>query len=50
MGGAENSMNKVRYKIGDNGFANLAHLLEQGGVASAVTLIDVIVFRLSWSK
>jgi hypothetical protein len=39
------SMNRVRYKVGDNGFANLAHLLEQGGVASAVTLIDVIVFR-----
>ncbi len=39
------SMNRVRYKIGDNGFANLSHLLEQGGVASAVTLIDVIVFR-----
>lgn len=42
---SEDSMNRVRYKIGDNGFANLAHLLEQGGVASAVTLIDVIVFR-----
>ena len=38
-------MNRVRYKIGDNGFANLAHLLEQGGAASAVTLIDVVVFR-----
>ena len=35
----------VRYKIGDNGFASLAHLLEQGGAASAVTLIDVVVFR-----
>ena len=42
---SEDSMNRVRYKIGDNGFANLAHLLEQGGVAAAVTLIDVIVFR-----
>jgi hypothetical protein len=42
---SEDSMNRVRYKIGDNGFANLAHLLEQGGLASAVTLIDVIVFR-----
>lgn len=42
---SEDSMNRVRYKIGDNGFANLAHLLEQGGVASAVTLIDVVVFR-----
>jgi Domain of unknown function (DUF4157) len=38
-------MNRVRYKIGDNGFANLAHLLEQGGAAAAVTLIDVVVFR-----
>jgi len=42
---SEDSMNRVRYKIGDNGFANLAHLLEQGGVAAAVTLIDVVVFR-----
>jgi Domain of unknown function (DUF4157) len=42
---SEDSMNRVRYKIGDNGFANLAHLLEQGGAASAVTLIDVVVFR-----
>jgi len=42
---SEDSMNRVRYKIGDNGFANLARLLEQGGLASAVTLIDVIVFR-----
>jgi hypothetical protein len=42
---SEGSMNLVRYKIGDNGFANLARLLEQGGQASAVTLIDVIVFQ-----
>ncbi len=42
---SEDSMNRVRYKIGDNGFINLARLLEQGGFASAVTLIDVIVFR-----
>ena len=42
---SEDSLNRVRYKIGDNGFANLARLLEQGGLASAVTLIDVIVFR-----
>ncbi|MEV8879142.1 eCIS core domain-containing protein [Mesorhizobium ciceri] len=41
----EDSMNRVRYKVGDNGFVNLAHLLEQGGFASAVTLIDVVVFR-----
>lgn len=42
---SEESMNQVRYKIGDNGFLNLARLLEQGGAASAVTLIDVVVFR-----
>jgi Domain of unknown function (DUF4157) len=42
---SEDSMNRVRYKIGDNGFANLAHVLEQGGFASAVTLIDVVIFR-----
>jgi hypothetical protein len=42
---SEDSMNRVQYKIGDNGFANLAHLLEQGGAAAAVTLIDVVVFR-----
>lgn len=42
---SEDSMNRVRYKIGDNGFVNLARLLEQGGFASAVTLIDVVVFR-----
>ena len=42
---SEESMNRVRYKIGDNGFLNLARLLEQGGFAGAVTLDDVIVFR-----
>jgi hypothetical protein len=42
---SDDSMNRVRYKIGDNGFANLARLLEQGGAAAAVTLIDVVVFR-----
>lgn len=41
---SEDSLNRARYKIGDNGFVNLARLLEQGGTASAVTLIDVIVF------
>jgi Domain of unknown function (DUF4157) len=41
----EDSMNRVRYKVGDNGFLNLARMIEQGGFASAVTLIDVIVFR-----
>lgn len=42
---SEDSMNRVRYKIGDSGFVNLARLLEQSGAASAVTLIDVVVFR-----
>lgn len=42
---SEDSMNRVKYKIGDSGFANLAKLLEQGGMASAVTLVDVIVFQ-----
>jgi Domain of unknown function (DUF4157) len=42
---SEDSMNRVRFKIGDNGFVNVAHLLEQGGMADAVTLIDVVVFR-----
>ncbi|APC19453.1 hypothetical protein BLL42_27345 (plasmid) [Pseudomonas frederiksbergensis] len=42
---SEESMNQVRYKVGDNGFVNLARLLEQGGAAAAVTLIDVVVFR-----
>ena len=42
---SEDSMNRVRYKIGDSGFLNLANDLERGGFAAAVTLIDVIVFR-----
>jgi hypothetical protein len=42
---SEASMNQVRYKIGDNGFVNLARLIEQSGSASAVTLIDVVIFR-----
>ena len=42
---SEDSMNRVRYKIGDNGFFNLANALERGGFASAVTLIDIVVFR-----
>jgi hypothetical protein len=42
---SEQSMNQACYKVGDNGFANLARLLEQGGFASAVTLVDVIVFH-----
>jgi hypothetical protein len=42
---SEDSMNRVRYKVGDNGFVNLARLLEQSGAARAVTLIDVVIFR-----
>ncbi len=42
---SEDSMNRARYKVGDNGILNLANDLERGGFASAVTLIDVIVFR-----
>lgn len=44
---SEDSMNRVRYKIGDNGIANLAHLTMQMGWGDpqAITLIDVIVFR-----
>ncbi|MGY2843384.1 hypothetical protein ACVIWU_006740 [Bradyrhizobium sp. USDA 4509] len=42
---SQDSLDRVRYKIGDNGFANLARLIEQGGQASAVTLVDVIIFR-----
>ncbi|WP_088690888.1 MULTISPECIES: DUF4157 domain-containing protein [unclassified Rhizobium] len=41
----EDSMNRVRYRIGDVGSLNLAILLERGGYADAVTLIDVVVFR-----
>lgn len=41
----EDALNRARFKIGDNGFINLARLIEQGGQASAVTLIDVIIFR-----
>jgi Domain of unknown function (DUF4157) len=42
---SEDALNSARFKIGDNGFANVAHLIEQGGQADAVTLVDVIVFR-----
>ncbi|EPE94516.1 hypothetical protein B5K06_22900 [Rhizobium grahamii] len=41
----EASMNHVRYRIGDVGSFNLATILEHGGFADAVTLIDVVVFR-----
>ncbi|WP_431323504.1 eCIS core domain-containing protein [Rhizobium sp. YTU87027] len=42
---SKDSMNRVRYRIGDVGSPNLAILLERGGYADAVTLVDVIVFR-----
>jgi len=42
---SEDSMNKARFKVEDNGFLNLSRVIEQAGQASAVTLIDVIVFR-----
>jgi hypothetical protein len=40
-------MNRVRYTIQDNGALNLAHLTFQLGMgdATAITLIDVVVFR-----
>lgn len=41
---SDDVLNRARYKIGDNGFFNLARLIEQGGGARAVTLIDVIIF------
>jgi hypothetical protein len=42
---SEYSIDRVRFKVGDAGFLNLAHLLEQGGLASAVTLNDVVIFK-----
>lgn len=44
---SESSMNRVRYKIGDNGVANLAHVTFQLGWENprAITLDDVVVFR-----
>ncbi|TIM78229.1 MAG: DUF4157 domain-containing protein [Mesorhizobium sp.] len=44
---SEDSMNRVRYKIGDNGIVNLAHLTMQLGWDNprAITLIDVVVFK-----
>jgi Domain of unknown function (DUF4157) len=42
---SQDSLDRVRFKVGDSGFANVARLIEQGGQASAVTLIDVIIFR-----
>ena len=40
----EDTLNRVRYKIGDGGVINLANLSIQYGDAGAVTLIDVVVF------
>ena len=46
----EASLNQVRFKVGDNGFLNLANLSfsygdKFGNEVQAVTLIDVVVFR-----
>jgi len=38
-------LNAARFRVGDNGFANLANVLERSGNASAVTLIDVVIFQ-----
>jgi hypothetical protein len=38
-------LNRALYKIGDNGVANLAQLVQRIGDAAAVTLNDVIVFH-----
>jgi Domain of unknown function (DUF4157) len=44
---SEDSMNRARYKIQDNGALNLAHLTLQLGIGhpTAITLNDVIIFR-----
>jgi Domain of unknown function (DUF4157) len=42
---SEDSMNRVRYVIDNSGWINVAHVIEQAGIATAVTLIDVVVFR-----
>ncbi|WP_223217432.1 eCIS core domain-containing protein [Rhizobium cauense] len=42
---SEDSMDRVRYKVDDEGSFNLAQLLVEAGFADAVTLVDVIVFR-----
>lgn len=43
----EDAMNRVRYRMGDNGALNLAHIIQQWRFydVTAVTLVDVIVFR-----
>lgn len=40
----EDTLNRVRFKVGDHGVINLANLSIQYGDAGAVTLIDVVVF------
>lgn len=41
----QETLNAVRFKIGDNGVLNLAGLSVRYGDVSAITLIDVVVFR-----
>ena len=41
----EDSLARVRFKIGDNGFINLANISINYGDAAAVTLVDVVVFK-----
>ncbi|MFC5460727.1 eCIS core domain-containing protein [Massilia niabensis] len=41
----EDILNRTRYKIGDNGVANLANLSINYGDAAAIVLIDIVVFR-----
>jgi hypothetical protein len=47
----EDIMNRVRFKVGDNGIVNLANVsfsygdFFTGGGVAAITLIDVVVFR-----
>ena len=41
----EDILNRVSFKVGDSGLANLANLSIRYGDAAAVTLIDVVVFN-----
>jgi hypothetical protein len=44
----EDLLNRVRFKVGDNGILNLAGLTMSFGDAAAITLIDLVVFR-NWN-
>lgn len=43
----QDAMNRVRFRIQDNGALNLAHIIQQWRLydVTAVTLIDVVIFR-----